>query len=99
MELTSALQSEQHIKKEIARKIGQLQEDLHGAKEQVCVCREIKLVLKQVFNGLIHTKCFRLLKPLAELSHSFHVCGPKLAEFHQNKSSRILNVTISGLNV
>lgn len=42
MELTSALQSEQHIKKEIARKIGQLQEDLHGAKEQVCVCREIK---------------------------------------------------------
>ncbi|KTG04321.1 hypothetical protein cypCar_00047929, partial [Cyprinus carpio] len=34
MELTSALQSEQHIKKEIARKIGQLQEDLHGAKEQ-----------------------------------------------------------------
>lgn len=99
MELTSALQSEQHIKKEIARKIGQLQEDLHGAKEQVCVCREIKLVLKQVFNGLIHTKRFRLLKPLAELSHSFHVCGPKLAEFHQNKSSRILNLTISGLNV
>lgn len=37
MELTSALQSEQHIKKEIARKIGQLQEDLHNAKEQVCV--------------------------------------------------------------
>uniref|UniRef100_A0A671QRN6 Golgin subfamily A member 2-like n=1 Tax=Sinocyclocheilus anshuiensis TaxID=1608454 RepID=A0A671QRN6_9TELE len=35
MELTSALQSEQHIKKEIARKIGQLQEDLHGAKEQL----------------------------------------------------------------
>ncbi|XP_048042693.1 golgin subfamily A member 2 isoform X5 [Megalobrama amblycephala] len=35
MELTSALQSEQHIKKEIARKIGQLQEDLHNAKEQL----------------------------------------------------------------
>ncbi|KAL0194445.1 hypothetical protein M9458_012741, partial [Cirrhinus mrigala] len=34
MELTSALQSEQHIKKEIARKMGQLQEDLHNAKEQ-----------------------------------------------------------------
>ncbi|XP_036436582.1 golgin subfamily A member 2 isoform X2 [Colossoma macropomum] len=35
MELTSALQSEQHIKKEIARKMGQLQEDLHNAKEQL----------------------------------------------------------------
>ncbi|XP_026887941.2 golgin subfamily A member 2 isoform X4 [Electrophorus electricus] len=35
MELTSALQSEQHVKKEIARKLGQLQEDLHNAKEQL----------------------------------------------------------------
>ncbi|XP_017579786.2 golgin subfamily A member 2 isoform X2 [Pygocentrus nattereri] len=35
MELTSALQSEQHIKKEIARKMGQLQENLHNAKEQL----------------------------------------------------------------
>ncbi len=50
MELTSALQSEQHIKKEIARKIGQLQEDLHNAKEQVCVRAELTgdaVVLKQ----------------------------------------------------
>ncbi|XP_056601815.1 golgin subfamily A member 2 isoform X5 [Triplophysa dalaica] len=35
MELTNALQSENHIKKEIARKMGQLQEDLHNAKEQL----------------------------------------------------------------
>ncbi|XP_056314886.1 golgin subfamily A member 2 [Danio aesculapii] len=35
MELTSALQSEQYVKKEIARKMGQLQEDLHNAKEQL----------------------------------------------------------------
>ncbi|XP_058238881.1 golgin subfamily A member 2 isoform X2 [Hemibagrus wyckioides] len=35
MELTSALQSEQHVKKEIARKMGQLQEDLHNSKEQM----------------------------------------------------------------
>ncbi|XP_057212029.1 golgin subfamily A member 2 isoform X2 [Triplophysa rosa] len=35
MELTNALQSEHHIKKEIARKMGQLQEDLHNAKEQL----------------------------------------------------------------
>ncbi|XP_076867513.1 golgin subfamily A member 2 isoform X4 [Brachyhypopomus gauderio] len=35
MELTSALQSEQHVKKEVARRLGQLQEDLHNAKEQL----------------------------------------------------------------
>ncbi|XP_059404917.1 golgin subfamily A member 2-like isoform X2 [Carassius carassius] len=48
MELTSALQSEQHIKKEIARKIGQLQEDLHGAKEQLQEkCGELESVQEQ----------------------------------------------------
>ncbi|XP_052412522.1 golgin subfamily A member 2 isoform X9 [Carassius gibelio] len=48
MELTSALQSEQHIKKEIARKIGQLQEDLHGAKEQLQEkCGELASVQEQ----------------------------------------------------
>lgn len=35
MELTSAIQSEQHVKKELARRMGQLAEDLHNAKEQV----------------------------------------------------------------
>ncbi|KAJ8346807.1 hypothetical protein SKAU_G00282080 [Synaphobranchus kaupii] len=35
MELTSGLQSEQHVKKEIARKMGQLQEDLHHMREQL----------------------------------------------------------------
>ncbi|XP_061119076.1 golgin subfamily A member 2 isoform X2 [Conger conger] len=35
MELTSGLQSEQHVKKELARKMGQLQEDLHNIKEQL----------------------------------------------------------------
>ncbi|KAJ8286835.1 hypothetical protein GJAV_G00043830 [Gymnothorax javanicus] len=35
MELTSGLQSEQHVKKELARKMGQLQEELHQVKEQV----------------------------------------------------------------
>ncbi|XP_062334444.1 golgin subfamily A member 2 isoform X5 [Osmerus eperlanus] len=34
MELTSAIQSEQHVKKELARKMGQLQVDLHNFKEQ-----------------------------------------------------------------
>ena len=34
MELTSAIQSE-HVKKEVARKLGQLQEDIHNMKEQV----------------------------------------------------------------
>ncbi|KAG7476410.1 hypothetical protein MATL_G00082570, partial [Megalops atlanticus] len=35
MELTSGLQSEQHVKKELARKMGQLQEDLHHVREQL----------------------------------------------------------------
>ncbi|XP_062411052.1 golgin subfamily A member 2 isoform X2 [Sardina pilchardus] len=35
MELTSALQSELHVKKELARRMGQLQEDLHDSKEQL----------------------------------------------------------------
>ncbi|XP_067825967.1 golgin subfamily A member 2 isoform X3 [Heptranchias perlo] len=35
MELTSALQSEQHIKKEVARRIGQLQEDMVDLKEKL----------------------------------------------------------------
>lgn len=35
MEVTSALQSEQHVKKELAKKIGQLQENLSELKETV----------------------------------------------------------------
>ncbi|XP_051892974.1 golgin subfamily A member 2 isoform X2 [Pristis pectinata] len=35
MELTSALQSEQHVKKEVARRIGELQEDVMDLKEKL----------------------------------------------------------------
>uniref|UniRef100_A0AAY5KC06 Golgin subfamily A conserved domain-containing protein n=1 Tax=Esox lucius TaxID=8010 RepID=A0AAY5KC06_ESOLU len=35
MELTTALQSEHHVKKELGRRMGQLQEDLHNVKEQL----------------------------------------------------------------
>ncbi|XP_061655895.1 golgin subfamily A member 2 isoform X2 [Phyllopteryx taeniolatus] len=35
MELTTAMQSEQHVKKELARKMGELQEQLHNVKEQL----------------------------------------------------------------
>lgn len=35
MELTSAIQSEQHVKKELARRMGELQEQLHNLREQV----------------------------------------------------------------
>ncbi|XP_062844311.1 golgin subfamily A member 2 isoform X2 [Trichomycterus rosablanca] len=55
MELTSALQSEQHVKKEIARKIGQLQEDLHNAKEQLMEQRqESSSLLEQRDQYLAH---------------------------------------------
>uniref|UniRef100_UPI0037E772F5 golgin subfamily A member 2 isoform X2 n=1 Tax=Semicossyphus pulcher TaxID=241346 RepID=UPI0037E772F5 len=35
MELTTAIQSEQHVKKELARRMGELQEGLHNVKEQL----------------------------------------------------------------
>ncbi|XP_076613974.1 golgin subfamily A member 2 isoform X5 [Chaetodon auriga] len=35
MELTTAIQSEQHVKKELARRMGELQEALHNVKEQL----------------------------------------------------------------
>lgn len=35
MELTTAIQSEQHVKKELARRMGELQEAMHDVKEQV----------------------------------------------------------------
>lgn len=35
MELTNAIQSELHVKKELARRMGELQEELHNIKEQV----------------------------------------------------------------
>ncbi|XP_077442409.1 golgin subfamily A member 2 isoform X1 [Vanacampus margaritifer] len=35
MELTTAIQSEQHVKKELARRMGELQEQLHNVKEQL----------------------------------------------------------------
>ncbi|XP_053702458.1 golgin subfamily A member 2 isoform X4 [Synchiropus splendidus] len=35
MELTTAIQSEQHVKKELARRMGELQEQLHDTKEEL----------------------------------------------------------------
>ncbi|XP_028457870.1 golgin subfamily A member 2 isoform X1 [Perca flavescens] len=35
MELTTAIQSEQHVKKELARRMGELQEELHNVKEEL----------------------------------------------------------------
>lgn len=35
MELANAIQSELHVKKELARRMGELQEELHNIKEQV----------------------------------------------------------------
>uniref|UniRef100_A0A8C1D4I3 Golgin A2 n=1 Tax=Cyprinus carpio carpio TaxID=630221 RepID=A0A8C1D4I3_CYPCA len=70
MELTSALQSEQHIKKEIARKIGQLQEDLHGAKEQVCLAS----VQEQRDQCLVHLQQYTAgyQQLVAEREHLHH---------------------------
>lgn len=50
MELTSAFQSEQHVKKELARRMGELQEQLHNVKEQVRSSTS-------VFHNLYWCKC------------------------------------------
>ncbi|CAJ1070624.1 golgin subfamily A member 2 isoform X1 [Xyrichtys novacula] len=48
MELTTAIQSEQHVKKELARRMGELQENLHNAKEQLELkSTEIQGVMEQ----------------------------------------------------
>uniref|UniRef100_A0A8C1PS15 Golgin A2 n=1 Tax=Cyprinus carpio TaxID=7962 RepID=A0A8C1PS15_CYPCA len=75
MELTSALQSEQHIKKEIARKIGQLQEDLHGAKEQLQEkCGELASVQEQRDQCLVHLQQYTAgyQQLVAEREHLHH---------------------------
>ncbi|XP_058631523.1 golgin subfamily A member 2 isoform X4 [Onychostoma macrolepis] len=77
MELTSALQSEQHIKKEIARKIGQLQEDLHNAKEQLQEkCGELASAQEQRDQYLAHLQQYtagyqQLVTEREHLHHQF----------------------------
>ncbi|CAI5667007.1 unnamed protein product [Oreochromis niloticus] len=48
MELTTAIQSEQHVKKELARRMGELQEELHNVKEQLELkCTEAQGLMEQ----------------------------------------------------
>ncbi|KAM9841337.1 golgin subfamily A member 2 isoform 2-T2 [Aulostomus maculatus] len=48
MELTTAIQSEQHVKKELARRMGELQEELHNVKEEMELkCKEFQGVMEQ----------------------------------------------------
>ncbi|XP_008299837.1 golgin subfamily A member 2 isoform X3 [Stegastes partitus] len=48
MELTTAIQSEQHVKKELARRMGELQEELHNMKEQLELkCNETQGLVEQ----------------------------------------------------
>ncbi|KAI1905050.1 hypothetical protein AGOR_G00011950 [Albula goreensis] len=55
MELTSGLQSEQHVKKELARKMGQLQEDLHNVREQLELkVEEVRVAQEQRDQYLAH---------------------------------------------
>ncbi|KAJ8390043.1 hypothetical protein AAFF_G00112040 [Aldrovandia affinis] len=55
MELTSGLQSEQHVKRELARKMGQLQETLHDVKEQLTLrVEEVRLAQEQRDQYLAH---------------------------------------------
>ncbi|XP_026153136.1 golgin subfamily A member 2 isoform X2 [Mastacembelus armatus] len=55
MELTTAIQSEQHVKKELARRMGELQEELHSVKEQLELkSQETQGLMEQRDQVLVH---------------------------------------------
>ncbi|XP_015222580.2 golgin subfamily A member 2 isoform X5 [Lepisosteus oculatus] len=55
MELMSALQSEQHVKKELAKKMGQMQEELHQSREELeGKTQEARSLLEQRDQYLAH---------------------------------------------
>ncbi|XP_018588405.2 golgin subfamily A member 2 isoform X5 [Scleropages formosus] len=74
MELTSGLQSEQHVKKELARKMGELQEDLHHVKEQLeAKAQEVQAVLEQRDQYLAHLQQYTTgYQQLAVEREDFH---------------------------
>ncbi|XP_071371746.1 golgin subfamily A member 2 [Centroberyx affinis] len=75
MELTIAIQSEQHVKKELARKMGQLQEDLHNIKEQMDLkCQETQGLMEQRDQVVTHLQqyCAGYQTLASEREHLHH---------------------------
>uniref|UniRef100_A0A1A7WXG0 Golgi autoantigen, golgin subfamily a, 2 n=1 Tax=Iconisemion striatum TaxID=60296 RepID=A0A1A7WXG0_9TELE len=75
MELTTAIQSEQHVKKELARRMGELQEELHNIKEQL----ELKL---QETQALLEQRD-QLVAHLQQYSTGYQTLALEREQIHQ----------------
>uniref|UniRef100_A0A3Q3KCY8 Golgin subfamily A conserved domain-containing protein n=1 Tax=Monopterus albus TaxID=43700 RepID=A0A3Q3KCY8_MONAL len=54
VELTTAIQSEHHVKKELARRMGELQEELHNVKEQLELKNQETRALMEQRDQVLH---------------------------------------------
>ncbi|XP_037548131.1 golgin subfamily A member 2 [Nematolebias whitei] len=75
MELTTAIQSEQHVKKELARRMGELQENLHNLKEQL----ELK---SQEIQGLAEQRD-QVVAHLQQYSTGYQALASEREQLHQ----------------
>ncbi|XP_047426168.1 golgin subfamily A member 2 isoform X2 [Mugil cephalus] len=75
MELTTAIQSEQHVKKELARRMGELQEELHNVKEQLELkCQETQGLMEQRDQVVAH---------LQQYSAGYQALASEREQLHQ----------------
>ncbi|XP_029693830.1 golgin subfamily A member 2 isoform X4 [Takifugu rubripes] len=74
MELTNAIQSELHVKKELARRMGELQEELHNIKEQL----EVK---SQESQGLLAQR-EQLVAHLQQYSAGYQALASEREQLH-----------------
>ncbi|XP_075311419.1 golgin subfamily A member 2 isoform X3 [Odontesthes bonariensis] len=75
MELTTAIQSEQYVKKELARRMGELQEELHNIKEQLELkCQETQGLIEQRDQVVAH---------LQQYSAGYQVVASEREQLHQ----------------
>ncbi|XP_036972723.1 golgin subfamily A member 2 isoform X2 [Acanthopagrus latus] len=81
MELTTAIQSEQHVKKELARRMGELQEELHNVKEQL----EMKSTETQ---GLIQQRD-QVLAHLQQYSAGYQTLASEREQLHHQYLQQI----------
>uniref|UniRef100_A0A671V0U2 Golgin A2 n=1 Tax=Sparus aurata TaxID=8175 RepID=A0A671V0U2_SPAAU len=81
MELTTAIQSEQHVKKELARRMGELQEELHNMKEQL----ELKSTETQ---GLIEQRD-QILAHLQQYSAGYQTLASEREQLHHQYLQQI----------
>ncbi|MGH0149850.1 UNVERIFIED_CONTAM: hypothetical protein FKN15_015939 [Acipenser sinensis] len=106
MELTNGLQSEQHVKKEVAKKMGQLQEDLHQVKEQMEVkVQEATTLLEQRDQYFTHlqqyTAAYQQLVAEREELHKQYLLQTQLMDRlqHEEVQGKVqLQVTQKELN-